>query len=362
MKVVVKIGSSSLTRVDGGIDHEAISRLCRDVASLTSLGHQPIVVSSGAVAAGVRAVGLSERPTDVETLQAVSAVGQSRLMGVYDDELASHGLVGAQVLLDPLDFVHRRQYLHARQTLERLLSLKCVPVVNENDAIASSELRYGDNDRIAALLAHSVSADLLVLLTDLDGLYTADPRSSGDAKLVDRVSADDPLLSIQASTSKSDVGSGGMASKLVAARIASWSGVRTVIANAEHEGVVAAIVAGETAGTTFEAHQRTLTARKLWIAFAAETAGRVTVDDGAQAALTTKNTSLLPAGVTEVDGAFISGATVEIVDASGVVFARGMTGLSAAELRDVMGLQTSALPQGMHHEVVHRDDLVVLPR
>ena len=362
MKVVVKIGSSSLTHADGGIDHEAISRLCRDVALLTSLGHQPIVVSSGAVAAGVRAVGLSERPTDVETLQAVSAVGQSRLMGAYDDELASHGLVGAQVLLDPLDFVHRSQYLHARQTLERLLSLKCVPVVNENDAIASSELRYGDNDRIAALLAHSVSADLLVLLTDLDGLYTADPRLSGDAKLVDRVSADDPLLSIQASTSKSDVGSGGMASKLVAARIASWSGVRTVIANAEHEGVVAAIVAGETAGTTFEAHQRTLTARKLWIAFAAETAGRITVDDGAQAALTTKNTSLLPAGVTEVDGAFNSGATVEIVDASGVVFARGMTGLSAAELRDVMGLQTSALPQGMHHEAVHRDDLVVLPR
>ena len=154
-----------------------------------------------------------------------------------------------------------------------------MPVVNENDAIASSELRYGDNDRIAALLAHSVSADLLVLLTDLDDLYTADPRLSGDAKLVDRVSADDPLLSIQASTSKSDVGSGGMASKLVAARIASWSGVRTVIANAEHEGVVAAIVAGETAGTTFEAHQRTLTARKLWIAFAAETAGRITVDD-----------------------------------------------------------------------------------
>ena len=185
MKVVVKIGSSSLTGVDGGIDHEAISRLCRDVASLTSLGHQPIVVSSGAVAAGVRAVGLGERPTDVETLQAVSAVGQSRLMGVYDDELASHGLVGAQVLLDPLDFVHRSQYLHARQTLERsLLSLKCVPVVNENDAIASSELRYGDNDRIAALLAHSVSADLLVLLTDLDGLYTADPRLRADAKLL----------------------------------------------------------------------------------------------------------------------------------------------------------------------------------
>lgn len=362
MKVVVKIGSSSLTRADGGIDHDAISRLCDDVADVVKQGHQPIVVSSGAVAAGVGAVGLEGRPTDLETLQAVSAVGQSRLMGVYDDELASHGLVGAQVLLDPLDFVHRSQYLHARKTLERLLALHCVPVVNENDAIASSELRYGDNDRIAALIAHSLNADLLILLTDLDGLYTSDPRTSSDAALVETVAADDPLLSIQASTSKSGVGSGGMASKLVAARIASWSGVRTVIANAQRKGAVSAILRGERLGTTFEAHQRTLTARKLWIAFAAETAGRIIVDDGAQAALTTKNTSLLPAGVTGVEGAFVSGATVEIVGSDGSVFARGMSAVSAAELLDVIGMQTSALPQGMHHEVVHRDDLVVMPK
>ncbi len=361
MKVVIKIGSSSLTRADGGIDHNAISQLCTDVAAVVAQGHQPIVVSSGAVAAGVGAVGLEARPTDLETLQAVSAVGQSRLMGVYDDELASHGLVGAQVLLDPLDFVHRGQYLHARKTLERLLALRCVPVVNENDAIASSELRYGDNDRIAALIAHSLNADLLVLLTDLDGLYTSDPRVSNDAKLVQIVSADDPLLSIQASTSKSGVGSGGMASKLIAARIASWSGVRTVIANAQREGVVAAILGGEQIGTTFEAHRRTLTARKLWIAFAAETSGRIVVDEGARSALTTKNTSLLPAGVIGVEGVFDSGATVDIVGADGVVFARGMSAISAAQLRDVVGMQTSALPLGMHHEVVHRDDLVVLP-
>ena len=361
MKVVVKIGSSSLTREDGGIDHGAISQLCEDVAALAKAGHQPIIVSSGAVAAGVRAVGLTERPTDLETLQAVSAVGQSRLMGVYDDELATHGLVGAQVLLDPLDFVHRSQYLHARKTLERLLSLKCVPVINENDAIASSELRYGDNDRIAALIAHSLNADLLVLLTDLDGLFTADPRVSANATLVDTVASDDPLLSIQASTSRSGIGSGGMASKLVAARIASWSGVRTVIASADRAGAVSAIVGGERLGTTFEARQRTLTARKLWIAFAAETAGRIIVDDGARVALTTKNTSLLPAGVTAVHGAFVAGATVEILGADGAIFARGMTALSADELQQVIGLQTSALPQGMHHEVVHRDDLVVLP-
>lgn len=362
MKVVVKIGTSSLTRADGGIDRDAISRLCDDVADVVEQGHQPIVVSSGAVAAGVGAVGLEARPTDLETLQAVSAVGQSRLMGVYDDELASHGLVGAQVLLDPLDFVHRSQYLHARKTLERLLALRCVPVVNENDAIASSELRYGDNDRIAALIAHSLNADLLILLTDLDGLYTSDPRTSSNAALVETVAADDPLLSIQASTSKSGVGSGGMASKLVAARIASWSGVRTVIASAQRKGAVSAIVSGERLGTTFEAHQRTLTARKLWIAFAAETAGRIIVDAGAQAALTTKNTSLLPAGVTGVEGAFVSGATVEIVGSDGLVFARGMSAVSAAELLDVIGMQTSALPQGMHHEVVHRDDLVVMPK
>ncbi|MGA1521352.1 MAG: glutamate 5-kinase, partial [Ilumatobacteraceae bacterium] len=268
MRVVAKIGTSSITTESGSVDRDAIVALCADVARLRGGGHDVVVVSSGAVAAGVPAVGLASRPSDMETLQAVSAVGQARLMQVYNEVLEGHGLVGAQVLLDPHDFVDRTQYLHARQTLGRLLELGCVPIVNENDAIASTELRYGDNDRLAALLAHNLSADVLVLLTDLDGLHTADPRTDVAASLVTRVAADDPLLAIAASSGGSGRGSGGMASKLSAARIASWSGVRTVIARASRDGVLVDAVAGDAVGTTFDAHDRRLPARKLWIAFA----------------------------------------------------------------------------------------------
>ena len=346
MRVVAKIGTSSITTDSGSVDRDAIVALCADVARLRRDGHDVVVVSSGAVAAGVPAVGLPSRPSDMETLQAVSAVGQARLMQVYNEVLEGHGLIGAQVLLDPHDFVDRTQYLHARQTLGRLLELGCVPVVNENDAIASSELRYGDNDRLAALLAHNLSADVLVLLTDLDGLHTADPRADASASLVTRVAADDPLLAIATSSGGSGRGSGGMASKLSAARIASWSGVRTVIARAS-----LAWKRGDAAGV----------ARKLWIAFAAEAGGRITVDDGARTAISTRSTSLLPAGVVSVTGEFENGSTVEVADQGGVVFARGMVAASAADLRGVVGRRTADLPAGMTHEVIHRDDLVVLP-
>ncbi len=361
MRVVAKIGTSSITTESGSVDRDAIVALCADVARLRGSGHDVVVVSSGAVAAGVPAVGLASRPSDMETLQAVSAVGQARLMQVYNEVLEGHGLVGAQVLLDPHDFVDRTQYLHARQTLGRLLELGCVPIVNENDAIASTELRYGDNDRLAALLAHNLSADVLVLLTDLDGLHTADPRTDVAASLVTRVAADDPLLAIAASSGGSGRGSGGMASKLSAARIASWSGVRTVIARASRDGVLVDAVAGDAVGTTFDAHDRRLPARKLWIAFAAEVAGRVTVDDGARTAIATRSTSLLPAGVVSVDGEFDDGSTVEVADQNGTVFARGMVAASASDLRGVVGRRTAELPAGMTHEVIHRDDLVVLP-
>ena len=361
MRVVAKIGTSSITTDSGSVDRDAIVALCADVARLRRDGHDVVVVSSGAVAAGVPAVGLPSRPSDMETLQAVSAVGQARLTQVYNEVLEGHGLIGAQVLLDPHDFVDRTQYLHARQTLGRLLELGCVPVVNENDAIASSELRYGDNDRLAALLAHNLSADVLVLLTDLDGLHTADPRADASASLVTRVAADDPLLAIATSSGGSGRGSGGMASKLSAARIASWSGVRTVIARASRDGVLVDAVAGAEVGTTFDAHDRRLPARKLWIAFAAEVGGRITVDDGARTAISTRSTSLLPAGVVSVTGEFENGSTVEVADQGGVVFARGMVAASAADLRGVVGRRTADLPAGMTHEVIHRDDLVVLP-
>jgi glutamate 5-kinase len=361
VRVVVKVGTSSVTDDGGAVDDDAIVKLADEVAELRAADHEVIVVSSGAVAAGVAALGLTERPTDVTTLQALSAAGQPRLMRSWDTALAAHGLVPAQALLVPHDFVDRRQYLHARRTLTRLLSLGAIPIINENDAIASDESRYGDNDRLAALVAHNVGAAVLVLLTDLDGLYTADPRVHADARLVTRVRVDDPMLSISAGRGGSGRGSGGMASKLEAARIASWSGVRTVIANAGRAGVVAGALADEPVGTSFEAHRRKLAARKLWIAFASRVAGSVTVDDGARRALVERQTSLLPAGVVDIAGRFGEGDTVDVVGTDGIPFARGMVFVEAAQLRKVAGRHTSDLPIGMAHEVIHRDDLVMLP-
>jgi glutamate 5-kinase len=361
MRVVVKIGTSSLTDELGVIDRGAIAKLCDEVVALRADGHELLVVTSGAVSAGVAALGLNARPSDVPTLQALAAVGQSRLMEAYNAELGRHGVVAAQALVDPHDFVDRRQYLHARQTLVRLLELGCVPVVNENDAIASDELRYGDNDRLAALVAHSTNAEVLVLLTDLDGLYTADPRVHASAQLISHVTADDPMLAIRAGTSGTNRGSGGMASKLSAARIASWSGVRTVIARASREGALVDAVRGEAVGTTFEAHARKLPARKLWIAFASRVHGAIVVDDGARRALTDRPTSLLPAGVVGVVGAFSEGDTVDVQGGDGVTFARGMVYVDSDVLRRVQGRHTRDLPEGVVHEVIHRDDLVLLP-
>ena len=358
MRIVAKIGTASITTDAGVIDVDAIARLADEVATLTSRGHDVIVVSSGAVAAGVAALGMSSRPVDIQTVQAVSAVGQSRLVEAYNIEFARHGLVGAQLLVDSMDFVERVQYLHLRTTIERLFDLGCVPIVNENDAIANDELRYGDNDRIAAMIANGIKADVLVLLTDMDGVFTADPRRDSSATLIPLVTADDPLLSISADAGGSGRGSGGMASKLVAARMASWSGVRSVIARAARPGVLAGAASDELVGTTFEAHSRALSARKLWIAFAAEVAGTVQVDEGAQRALTERPNSLLPAGVVGVTGDFGRRSIVSIVGPDGTEFGRGMTSMPAAVVDEASGSRTFDLPDGLN-EVVHRDDLVV---
>ena len=261
----------------------------------------------------------------------------------------------------PNDFIDRNQYLHARQTLVRLLELGCVPVINENDAIASDEIRFGDNDRIAALVAHSISADVLVLLTDLKGLFTADPNLDSSATFIETVKADDELLSVRAGSSVNDRGSGGMASKLAAARVASWSGVRTVIASAQRPNVVVdAVNQVVGAGTQFLPRKRELTARKLWIAFAAQATGSVTIDDGARDALLRRNVSLLHAGVKVVTGDFAVGDTIEVIDSSGNVIARGMASVSSIQASAGAGQKSTELGEGVSVEVVHRDDLVVL--
>jgi glutamate 5-kinase len=359
MRIVAKIGTASITDEKGVIDVSAITRLADEVASLRASGDEVVIVSSGAVAAGVAALGMVERPADMPTIQAVSAIGQSRLVEAYNIEFARHGLVGAQLLVDPFDFVHREQYLHLRQTMHRLLELGVVPVVNENDAIANDELRYGDNDRIAALIANSVGADVLVLLTDMDGVFTADPRRDSSATLIPFVRSEDPLLSISADAGGSGRGSGGMASKLTSARMASWSGIRSVIALASRPGVLAGSASNELVGTTFEPHERTLSARKLWIAFAADVAGSIVVDGGARRALTDRPNSLLPAGVLRPEGEFEAGQVVRVVDDSGQQFARGISSMSSVTVASVLGRNTRELPDG-HSHVIHRDDLVIL--
>jgi len=360
--VVVKIGTSSVTDRHGEIDIQAIDKLCTEVAGLRSRGHRVIVVSSGAIAAGLPALGLSgNRPSDLATLQAISAVGQIRLMAVYATQLSSHGLVSGQVLLAPLDFVHRSQYLHARQTLIRQLELGVVPVVNENDAVADDEIRFGDNDRLAALVAHLVRADLLVLLTDTPGLLTADPRLESDGSLIEEIVEVDHELERVAGGAGSDRGSGGMASKLAAAKIAAWSGVRAVIAAAERPGVLNGAVMGQAGvGTVVRPRERRLPARKLWIAFAVASSGTVVVDDGARRALVEAGRSLLPAGVVDVKGEFEADDAVEIADSAGHVFAKGLVRHPAALVRQWAGKRTTDLPSEQPHEVVHRDDLVVL--
>ena len=366
MKIIVKIGTSSITDDSGAIVTPAIAKLCAEVASLMDDGHQVVIVSSGAIAAGLPALGLggASRPRDAVTLQAVSAVGQNRLMQVYGDELARHGRLAGQILLAPLDFVVRQQYLHARGTLNRLIELGVVPVVNENDAIADDEIRFGDNDRIAALVAHSVEADLLVLLTDAPGLLTADPRLDSDASLIEEILEVDHALEAMAGGAGTDRGSGGMASKVAAAKIASWSGVRTVIAAAHRPGVIADAVAGVAGvGTVVHARQRQrrLPARKLWIAFAVGAAGTIVVDDGARRALVSNGRSLLAAGVVGVEGSFLADDAVELATPDGQVFAKGLVRADAAAIKEAAGKRSGDLPDGTPPWVIHRDDLVVLP-
>jgi len=360
VRIVVKVGTSSLTDEIGAINTGFVGRLSEQIAMLNQQDHQIVVVSSGAISAGVAALGLSARPTDVTTLQAIAAAGQSRLMDVWSRALGEHDLVVAQVLLVPHDFVNRRQYLHTRKTLTKLQELGCIPIINENDAIASDEIRFGDNDRIAALVSHNVGADVLVLLTDTEGLYTSDPRRDASATLIREVGANDPLLDVRATQRGTVRGSGGMASKLAAARIASSSGVVTVIAAAERPNVLLDAVDGLLVGTTFRASSRRLPARKLWIAFAARPNGRVTVDDGARGALIERGTSLLPAGVTAVTGNFHEHDVVEICDQAGTVIARGLVQLDASALRTVAGKRTTEIPSNVAHEVIHRDDLVTM--
>jgi glutamate 5-kinase len=358
---VVKVGTSSIVKPSGELDGDALAKLAGDLVAGRGAGFDLVLVMSGAIAAGMPALGLARRPVDTGTLQAIAAVGQPRLLERMNALLAPFGVVAGQVLLTPYDFAQRTQYLHARATLERLRELGVLPIVNENDTVADDEIRYGDNDRLAALVAHLLRADLLLLLTDTGGVFTADPRHDADASLIEEIVEVDEALEKAAGGAGSELGSGGMASKLAAAKIAAWSGVRAVIASASTPDVVTSALAGRAVGTSFAPRAARLPSRKLWIAFAQGSEGRVSVDAGARRALVERGKSLLAAGVRDVEGTFAVDAPVEIVGEDGKVFAKGLSRYGAQQLRAVAGKRTAELPNGLPHEVVHRDDLVVLP-
>ena len=361
--IVAKIGTSSVTDDAGAIDRAPIEKFCNEVVALRSQGCRVVVVTSGAIAAGLPELGMGgdRRPSSMETLQAVATVGQSALMGMYREVFSGLGVVAGQVLLVPLDFVIRTQYVHAATTLRKLLDLGVVPVVNENDAVADDEIRWGDNDRLAALVANLVQADLLVLLTDTAGVLTSDPRRDSQASLIEEIVEFDHHLQSRVGGAGTDRGSGGMASKLTAARVASLSGVPTVIADAKRPGVLVDAEAGVAGvGTLVRASPQRLPARKLWIGFAVGSQGEVEVDSGARAALE-RGKSLLAIGVRSVSGTFDAGAPVEVREAGGEVFAKGLARHSSDELQAAAGRRREDLPAGAPHVVVHANDLVVLP-
>ena len=362
-RVVVKVGSSSLASPAGGLDGGRVDALVDAIGARLADGTQVVLVSSGAIAAGLKPLGLKHRPRDLATQQAAASVGQGLLLARYTESFARHGRTVGQVLLTSDDVVRRAHYRNAQRTFDRLMSLGIVPIVNENDTVATDEIRFGDNDRLAALVTHLVRADVLVLLSDVDGVYDDDPSRGGSTLLSDvRTDADVEHVRL-GRTGGAGVGSGGMATKLAAARIAAGAGVPTLLAHARD---AATALSGGDVGTCFHATGRRAPARLLWLAHATTPRGRLTLDAGAVTAVVQRRASLLPAGVVGIDGDFVAGDPVELIDENGHAMARGLVNYDAAELPALLGRSTrelqAALGPGYHREVVHRDDLVLLGR
>ncbi len=362
MNLVVKIGSSSVTTDDLDVNHQVLDSICDQLVDLQAAGHHVAVVSSGAIALGLGRLGMrGERPADLVTLQAASAVGQVGLMANWAAELAERGLVCGQILLSASDFMERRQYLSARATLSRMLEQGIIPIINENDAVADDEIRLGDNDRIAALVAGLVGAEVLVLLTDQEGLYTADPRRFEDANLIEEVQEVTRELASLAGGRGTSRGSGGMVTKIMAARIAAWSGVETLIAAASNPEVLrAAPSRKQGVGTWIAKSRRRLPSRKLWIAFALPASGYVKVDEGARRAMRDRGSSLLAVGVTEVGGAFSAEDAVEVLADDGTVIAKGLARLGAPELRAEVQHRRAGMAADYSALALHRDDMILL--
>ncbi|OGP85737.1 MAG: glutamate 5-kinase [Deltaproteobacteria bacterium RBG_13_65_10] len=363
-RVVVKVGSAVLTDDGAGLDARAIGRIGRDISEVIARGTQVILVSSGAIAAGRSRLGLSERPRTIPQKQAAAAVGQSALIQAWERTFARHGRRVGQILLTADDLANRKRFLNARHTLMTLLRLGVIPVINENDTVAVDEIKFGDNDHLSALVTNLIQADLLLILTDTEGLHERDPRRIRKARLVPLVHEITPQIERAAEGEGGAVGTGGMASKIAAARKTTHSGVLCIVAGGRRRRCLPRILEGESIGTLFLPREARLTSRKHWIAFTREPRGTLRVDAGAVAALKERGKSLLPSGVTEIVGRFGVGDLVRIMDPQGREFARGLVEYPADELVRIKGRKTSEIERTLGYkstdEVVHRDDLVLL--
>jgi glutamate 5-kinase len=358
-RVVVKVGSSSLTTLPGGLDAERLTALVDVLGAVRAAGREVVLVSSGAIAAGLAPLQITGRPRDLATAQAAASVGQLRLVQTYADAFARHDVTVGQVLLTADDLTRRSHYRNAHRTVERLLALGVLPIVNENDTVATEEIRFGDNDRLAALVAHVARADALVLLSDVDGVYDGDPRT-GPAALLDTVRGPADLDSVTLGSAKRNgVGTGGMATKVEAAFIAAHAGVPVVVTSTPR---AAAALAGEQVGTMFAPMGRRPSARQFWLRYASRPRGRLLLDDGAVRAVRERHASLLAAGITGVAGDFLADDPVELVAPDGSVVARGLVAYDAREMPQLFGRKSGDLPPEYRREVVHRDEMVLIGR
>jgi glutamate 5-kinase len=361
---IIKLGSSLVTNQGRGVDAQAVAAFAAQMAALRDRGHQVVLVSSGAIAEGMKRLGWTQRPHEIHDLQAAAAVGQMGLAQAYEVGFAAHGLKTAQVLLTHEDVADRRRYLNARATLNTLLGLGVIPIVNENDTVVTDEIKLGDNDTLGALVTNLIEADLLVILTDQPGLYTADPRKSADATLISQARAKDGALVAMAGGAGSTIGTGGMATKVRAAQRAAGSGADTIIASGHEADVLVRLASGEPLGTWLTADLPVMTARQQWLADHLSLRGKLVLDAGATKVLLTGGKSLLPIGVTAVLGDFERGDVVACCDATGQEIARGLVNYSANESRRIMGKPSSQIEAVLgfveEPELIHRDNLVLI--
>lgn len=355
-RLVVKVGTTALTTASGMFDASRLAELADAIEARMKAGSDVVIVSSGAIAAGIEPLGLSRRPNDLATKQAAASVGQVALVNSWSAAFAKYGRTVGQVLLTAHDISMRVQHTNAQRTLDRLRSLHAVAIVNENDTVATNEIRFGDNDRLSALVAHLVGADALVLLSDIDGLYDSDPRKKAGARFIPEVSGPADLVDVIAGRS-SHLGTGGMASKMSSALLAADAGVPVLLAPAAD---AATALTDASVGTVFAARPERMSARRFWVRYAAESAGSLTLDAGAVRAVVRQRRSLLPAGITAVSGRFYGGDVVELVGPDAAMVARGVVAYDATELATMMGRSTSDLPGELRRPAVHADDLVAV--